>query len=340
MSVSIVDVSPASDSEWDSCWEGCDFATYFHSREWMETWRRLDAGGARLEPRRFIFSDGKRAIVPMSTTLVHRGMVKVHSLGAAGGYGGWLSTDALNDGHARLLAQYLVRLGSIDWLTSPCDPLVSTCGVFSGKADETHVVALDDEIEVIARKWTKGHRSAIQKALRSGVSIRKAGSTDDLRTYFDIYRDSVKRWGESATSDYRYEIFESLCALNSRNITLWLAMYDGSAIAGAVCLYSKKHVSYWHGAALGAHFVLRPVNLLLRHAMNDARERGIEWFDLGMSGGHEGVRSFKKSFGADAVATLVVSEKSRWHRMIEAVARLKDQVSGSLPLTGSSHTGR
>lgn len=326
MPVSIADIHQASNLEWDTCWQDCDYATYFQSREWMETWRKLDGGGARLEPRAVEFSDGKRAIIPICTKRIHRGLVKTHSLSIGDACGGWLSADRLNLDHALLLSRYVIRLGSINWLTNPSDPLVLNCGMTFRKTDETHIVGLRNGIESIIKKWSKGHRSAVQKAVRSGVSVRRAITKDDWSNYYTIYRDSIRRWGDSATSDHGPEIFEALWRLDSPNVVLWLAMHRDEPIAGAVCLYAKRQVSYWHGAAFESHFELRPVNLLMHEVIRDACMRDKDWFDLGLSGGHDGVRSFKKSFGADPVASNLMIETTNWHRMISRAASLKDRV--------------
>ena len=82
-------------------------------------------------------------------------------------------------------------------------------------------------------------------------------------------------------------------------------------VAGAVCLYDRKHVCYWHGAALDKYFALRPVNLLLFEIIKQASEQGHDWFDFLPSGKHEGVRKFKENFGAAPLPCPVISRQSR-----------------------------
>ncbi len=326
MSLSIIDVHAATDAEWDSCWQGCDCATYFQSREWVALWCSLAEIETRPQPRAITFSDGKTAIVPILTATAHKGLVKTHCLSAGGGYGGWLSLDALELGHAACLSRYLLELGNLEWLTNPFDPLVLASEMISGKKDDTDAVALHDGIDVVVRRWTKGHRSAVQKAVRAGVAVRRAESIEDWRKYHALYRHSVQRWGESATSDHPLELFEALGGLKSSNIVLWLATYEKEVVAGAICLYAGKQVSYWHGAALDSYFHLRPVNLLLHAAIADACARGKTWFDLGLSGGHDGVRAFKKSFGAVPLPCTYVVAATRWRRLVGAMVGLKDRV--------------
>ena len=107
-------------------------------------------------------------------------------------------------------------------------------------------------------------------------------------------------------SRYEWKLFEIIYNLNSSNIELWLAKYEEKIIAGALCLYSKNHAVYWHGAALSAYFPLRPVNLLMYEIIKNACDKGYTWFDFNPSGGHEGVKAFKKSFGASALPCHIV----------------------------------
>jgi CelD/BcsL family acetyltransferase involved in cellulose biosynthesis len=88
---------------------------------------------------------------------------------------------------------------------------------------------------------------------------------------------------------------------------LWVAEHDGTVIAGALCLRDRERVIYWHAAALDRALPLRPANLLLETTIADACERGSRVFDLGSSGGHEGVEAFKRSFGAAPLPSAVVT---------------------------------
>ena len=323
----IAAVRRAQDIEWDSCWRTCDFAYYYQSRQWMELWCKLDGMTATPEARLVEFSDGTRVIVPMIVSRIHKGVVKIYSLSAGGAYGGWISTDPLTIDHAASVTRYLLRLGSIQWLSNPRDELVLECDLPCRKIDETQMLFLTGSFDDIVRKWTKGHRSAVQKARRASVSIRRARSIDDWREYYAVYRDSVRRWGESATSDYSLDLFEALGRLESADVVLWLAVHEEKIVAGAICLYARKQVAYWHGAALESYFDRRPVNLLMHEAIRDACERRLDCFDLGLSGGHDGVRAFKKSFGASSVEVASVAATTIWHRLVAAMARARPALS-------------
>jgi CelD/BcsL family acetyltransferase involved in cellulose biosynthesis len=108
---------------------------------------------------------------------------------------------------------------------------------------------------------------------------------------------------------------------DSPRIKLWTAVVEDRLVAGALCFYGQGQVVYWHGAALEAYFHVRPVNLLFCEAIKDACETGYRWFDFNPSGGHEGVKAFKQSFGAVSLQCPVISIETRWSVIAGKIAR-------------------
>ena len=110
-------------------------------------------------------------------------------------------------------------------------------------------------------------------------------------------------------------------------MALWLARAQGKVVAGALCLHARRHVAYWHGAALEEFFPLRPVHLLMRESMRDAARRGRNWYDFNPSGGLPGVARFKRGFGARPLRVPVVRMRSRRAR---AAARTRQWLGRGL----------
>lgn len=322
--VAIESVAPASAEAWDRAWRGCDYATYFHSREWAELWRDVSRGATRPDPLLVRFGDGTSAVLPLSRRRVARGLAAVIESSPAGTFGGWVSTDRLEERHARALASVLLARGAgVTWRINPYDPNAGTVRPPGAEQDTTHAVALDRDFEAIVHTWSKGHRAAVKQAQREGVTVRAADSLDDWRGYYGAYMSSVERWGDAASTVYPWELFERLHGLASADVRLWVGLCEGAVVAGTLCFYARRHVVYWHGAALAEFFERRPVNLLVYTAMRDARERGLRWFDFNPSGGLEGVRHFKKSFGADELACPVVRREGRLLRALRVLGRAR-----------------
>jgi lipid II:glycine glycyltransferase (peptidoglycan interpeptide bridge formation enzyme) len=196
-------------------------------------------------------------------------------------------------------------------------------GIKTSKYDETQTLSLKSGFDNILKLWTKGHRYNTRKARKEGVLIRLAYNLHDWNNYYSVYEDSLRRWGNRASSKYGSGLFNKMFRCNSSDIKLWLATYQDNVVAGALCFYAKNHVVYWHGASLEKSFHLYPVNLLLYEVIKDACEQGYFWFDFNPSGGHEGVKSFKKGFGCSTLQSNLYFHDSNIKKMIHLIANLK-----------------
>jgi len=318
MSLSIAMIRPANAEEWDTLWRQCDHATYFHSREWAEIWSVYTKGGMRPDPKLVVFSDGKKALLPLSCNLLLKRLVRYYVSSPAGTFGGWIAADPLEAEHAALLTNCMITgFGNMAWRLSPYDDALLHLNVRTYSNEETHSLSLKEGFHAIFKGWTKGHKSAVAKARREEVSVRMGSTLDDWHSYYRVYEASLRRWGGRASSRYHWEIFEEMLRRRSNHIRLWLAIHRDKVVAGALCFYAKRHVVYWHGAALEDYFPLRPVHLLMYEAIKDACGGGYFWFDFNPSGPHEGVRGFKKSFGAIPLPCPVVTVETRLLRFMK-----------------------
>lgn len=321
--IAIADLRPADPGGWDRTWNACPYSTYFHSRAWADLWAAYTDGDMRPAPVQITFSDGKEAIIPLSCRRGGRGLVRHYSSSPGGTFGGWLSSDDLDVRHRTLLGRTLIsRFRDVTWRLNPYDVDDLPDDIGPRTPDETRTLALDDEFAVIVRRSSKGHRSAASKARREGVEVSVAQTQDDWLSFAELYGDSVRRWGDRATSVYDARLFELLRHRSGPDVQLWLARHDGVAVAGALCLYAPRHVAYWLGGASEAYFPLRPVHLLVYEAIEDACRRRLAWFDFNPSGGHEGVAAFKKGFGTVLLPAPVIVATGRLSSGIDRARNL------------------
>jgi lipid II:glycine glycyltransferase (peptidoglycan interpeptide bridge formation enzyme) len=307
MTIKISNIRPANHSEWDRTWEECDYATYFQSREWAEIWENYTNGKCSPKAKIIVFSDGKKVVLPLSVEKQLNGLSTCYVSSPAGTFGGWISLDNLSEIHVYHLTNYLItKCKNLIWRINPYNNISSHIISVKNQLDETHFLDLRQGFDATYKKNTKGNARAVNKAKREGVSIKSASNIEDWLLYYQIYENSLLRWGDQASSRYSKSLFEEMFQKNSPNIKLWLAVYQEKIIAGAVCFYAKKHAAYWHGAALSDFFNLRPVNLLMWEAIKDASDRKFSWFDFNPSGKNEGVRAFKRSFGAASLDCSII----------------------------------
>jgi hypothetical protein len=301
MDIHIERIRPAQPQEWDAIWHQCSYATYFHSREWAEIWSRYKQGDLRPNPLLVLFSDGKEALLPLSCAMWSGGSGKSFVSSADGTYGGWIAVDPIGREHAILMMEFLTtELGHLFWYINPYDALVATTGVDADTHyDETQAIDLERGFDAVYRDWSHQCRNSERKARRSGVLVKLAQTEEEWREYYQAYEDSLRRWGDQALSQYEWALFREMFDAHSDHIKLWLATTkEELVVAGVLVCYAKTHAFAWHAAALQDYFALRPFNRLYYEIMRHASETGYRWFDFGPSAGLEGVRRFKKSFGA------------------------------------------
>lgn len=304
-------ISPATNDQWDRVWESCEYATYFHSRQWADLWREYTRGEMTPEPQLVEFPSGKQAILPATYKSRIRGLVRECHLSPGSSYGGWLASEQLDEAEAKQLADHITSTQSnLIWRLNPYDPALAALDLHTDIAEQTQAIRLNGDLDAVFRGLTRGHRSSMKKAQREGVYISQADSPDKWRTYYEIYLDSIRRWGEKTSMSYSWSMFDVLQHKPSTEVILWIASYEGQIIAGAICFSARNHVVYWHGAALESHFALRPVNLLMYEIIRDTCKQGKTWFDFNPSGQHEGVSRFKKGFGAVSLPCPLIHQQS------------------------------
>jgi len=336
-------VRPASDREWDRAWYDCDYATFFHGREWAELWQVYTRGRVRPAPRVVELSDRTTVLLPLSHQRDWNGERYFSSLAYT--YGGWISSADLGPEHARVLSELLRReFGGIVWRLNPYDPCVPTLKLPTWQPDTTHVLDLSLGLAALRRRWTRSHRSAENQARRFGISVRRASTRSDWERYYELYQSTLARWGDLATSRYGQRLFRAMARRNSPDVGLWLAEAPGvGPVAGTVALYSRNHVIVWHGVALAEYFPLRPANLLYVEVMKHGEAAGYRWFDFNPSGGHAGVEAFKRSFGAEErICPLVFLEPRRgrvaavFRRLTQMIARFGSSAKKAGEATGTA----
>lgn len=330
MSLRVSRVRQASESEWDRSWKICPYASYFQSRQWSEIWSEYTRGRLRPDPVCVEFNDGTNVLLPLTSERVLGRAISRTLSSPAGTYGGWLADSEVSSDHARKIT---------DWLIASHHNLLIRENPYSGcpsmadhrwTQDHTRTLDLAPAWDAITSRWTKGNRSSASKAVRNGILIRRAETERDWLDYFEVYFNSLRRWGSSATSRYEYELFSALWKQSRRDerICLWLATQAGQVLSGAICLYSLRIVVYWHGAMAEGGMGLGVSNLLLKEAILDAHSRKLGWFDFNPSGGHAGVEAFKKSFGSEARSSPYLDTASVGYRAVRIARHTMRVLSG------------
>ncbi|GAB7020340.1 GNAT family N-acetyltransferase [Halostagnicola bangensis] len=300
--------SPA-DSTWRSVAEQCDYATFFHTPIWgnivSETFDEYSSApiGAELD-------NGTRVILPLVKKSrvatkygVSREITHLDST-FAGCYGDIIADGPLTPEWTDV---YDAALSKGDTLTVVDNPFAndrSNIGTELGDVvektnDFTQVTDLRTDFETLFEEFQSDVRENSHKAREMGASVQPVTEKARYREYFAVYQDSLERWGEDATNEYPWELFETVYDYAQRhdeNVKLWGTVVDGDLAYGQLTFYWNDHVVPWHAASNSDYFAYNPSDLLDVEVIRDAIERGYDWYDFNPSGGHEGVVSYKSKF--------------------------------------------
>ena len=295
--------NPAEEMWWGVA-EACPWATFFHTPAWHKLAESVYSGVEDASVG-FVTQNGGKAVLPLLKRRRKR-LPLVYDLVStfAGCYGGVIadfpvSTETERRCYSEVVSPRVLSMrvtGNPFWRGGRI--------AFGGEArdDFTYVVDLSPGFDAIWKNFRQGHRRATKQGRQSGVYVRLARSMEDFEAYYCAYEDSLKRWGDKASSCYPWKLFLILYEMYNRykeNIRLWLACRKNEILAGALVFYMNNHVVYWHGAAYEKYFDFMPNNVLhadiLRHACDSPKK--YSYYDFNPSGGHEGVARFKSYFG-------------------------------------------
>lgn len=147
-------------------------------------------------------------------------------------------------------------------------------------------------------------RYNIRVALKNGVEVKIADKSE-ARTFYEIMLETGMR-DNFVTRPLSY--FESMLQNLGDNARLYMAYYEGKAIAGTLAVHYGNKVWYLYGASSNAYRNVMPNYLLQFEMIKWAVDEGCDIYDFrGVSGDLSpenplyGLYKFKKGFSGDLV---------------------------------------
>ncbi len=294
-----------TDSEWWRIIENLPASTFFHTPYWFKSWKQYK--GYEHQALNFIFSNNRHLFLSFAID-GHNNLFS----NPAGTFGGFLTKNKFTEKERSQIASYLQQY-NFTLRQNPYNQSQLTDSIVT-KKDFTQRIYLPNLKISIVDNWTKGHRSALNKGVKSGIIVREATKQSDWKNYYNIYQKRYQDWGENAGNFYDFSFFSILQTIPDTYCKLWLAEYKDKCISGGIFFYYNQKVIYWHGAGDQNYFNLNPYQVLQYEVIKNAFKNGYQWYDLNPSGGYLGVEKFKKGFGsvksdAHIVETTTTSKK-------------------------------
>ena len=171
-------------------------------------------------------------------------------------------------------------------------------GAHIGRTFLEHRLALEFDVAAVERKFARGHRRGITKAIRQGVVVERRTDEDALRRFYPLHLATRRRQG-LPTPSKRF-ILDLSQLFDAGLGFVMLARQHGRDIAGAVFLTTGATLMYQLGASDVRFLRSNPNNLLLREAIRWGCETGHQTLHFGRTDlDNEGLRRFKRGWGTD-----------------------------------------
>ncbi len=185
-------------------------------------------------------------------------------------------------------------------------PLVKASDVQPPDSVVLDIEHTDDELLAAMKpKW----RYNIKLAEKKGVTAAAEG-IESLGDFYELYRATAARDHIAIHPSSYYERLFRLEPANAAeprpDLRLWVARYEGKALAGIITAYYGSEATYLYGASSDEHRNLMPAYALQWSAIRAAREAGCSTYDFygippadDPSHAMSGLYRFKTGFGGE-----------------------------------------
>ncbi|HLN76447.1 MAG TPA: GNAT family N-acetyltransferase [Nocardioidaceae bacterium] len=307
-------ISPAPRDAWVEVLASDPDATIQQAPAWFEA--VLQTGRATDVSRLYQLPDGRRLVLPLARREPVAGLAFDASHHASFGAGGVLASGGLRDSDLRHVLTDLRRSRAVSTRLTGSHHTADRWraahlpGVLTIPR-RSEVLDLSGGFEkVFGERFQSSVRRAVRKAERSGLTVECGTGSGSVQVFYDLYLEWTERRAQEsglprgvalALARRREPLskFQTVAEMLQDHCRVWVAAYDGEAVAGIITLAHGDHATYWRGySRKEVAGPLRANVLLQRLAIEQACEAGCRYYDFGQSGGVAALERFKQTFGA------------------------------------------
>jgi hypothetical protein len=296
-------VDAASDRRWDAFVRDHPDAGAYQ----LSAWSRVLAKAYGYAPRYLaVEQDGRLdGVLPLMASVGVFSGKRLRSLPVVGSTGPLARTG---EGYAALL-EAACRLteasGSRSWTLharrggyDELVPRLRPAGEF-----KTWVAPLPDDADALRAGWKKSQNNlwrSLRKSERAGVTARMTDSERDLRRFYRLYEENVRR---HRSLPYSWRLF----ALTREHLgpsgvyRLVVAEYEGEIVAGAVLNAFRGNIDLVYNASSSRHLDVRPNHAVYWHAISWGIANGYRTYTMGQAPPGGSLARFKAQWGGEPV---------------------------------------
>jgi len=294
---------PGGTPGWDAFVRAHPLGATYH----LAAWSRIVSGAYGSRPRYLAARGPDGGLVGVMPLFRHRGLISGPRLSSipVARVAGPLAADeataaalvraacamAAGDGVRQLVVRSLV-----DGLHREVD------GLSVATDQPTWVVPLEDDaagMRTRLRRSSKNVHRGIQRAERSGVTVRVGVSDADVRAFHQVYLTTMRKHGALARSLRQLLLERRELGPEFR---LLLAVENDRVLAGAVFHRFGDTVELLYNGSDPDRLDVRPNHALYWHAIGWAISLGCHRFDMGGALPGTSLAEFKTQWGAEPVA--------------------------------------
>ncbi len=284
-------ISKIGIEEWQEIIDKVSSATFYHSPKWYQVWKEYN--GTDFQCLKYTFKDSSQAIFPFQIRKRLFGLTKEFISGPAGTYGGWIPIKKTEQFSINI-SIVTNKFGHLQLVSNPFQK--------HNKNIESHkwsrVIDLSKiKEENIIENWSNTAIKNRALAFKENFTFHKSTKPEEWKEYFQLYQESIKRWGDRASNNYLPSLFEIIAALKDDFVDLLFLRKNNEMVCGGIYFKYKNRIHWWHGA-LGNNYTKTGASFYFQSNVLSYFKSNYEILDLGSSGGHVGVDKFKERIGA------------------------------------------
>ena len=313
-------LAPPDPGAWDALVARARGATVFHTSAWARIWEE-EWPGARWQALTLEDSGGYAAA--LGAIVLHRGPARtIHSMPFAT-YGG----PIVREGHpdpaaarrellaawARETRRFLTLRSSLAWFRGERGDLPES---FEAVEGFTHVLPLGVEPDALWAGFSPSTRRLVRQAEESGLTMRAVDSEEELRVFYGLAAETVRRRGGRPKPYSLYQrIWRSMGPAGLARVHL--VQHDGESIAGSLHFFHEGVATSWLPVSRESRWHLRPNNFLTARILESLASAGYLEYNFGASpAGAEGLVRFKEGWGARRAPVLLAGSRAALHRAL------------------------
>ncbi len=312
--------APPDPAAWEDLVAKAPGATVFHTAAWARLWEE-EWPDARWEA--VALEEGEGYAAAIGAIVRRRGPARVLYSMPFATYGGPLvraghpdpagARRALLEAWAGEARRWGVLRSELAWYGGLRGEIPEGLGALEGF---THVLPLTPDLDALWEGFAPSTRRLVRQAQESGLAIHAVEREEELRVFYDLAVETVRRRGGSPKPYSLYaRIFSSLVPAGLARYHL--VHHGEEAVAGSLHFFHEGSAFSWLPVSRERHWHLRPNNFLIARLLETLAEAGYLEYNFGASPPDAaGLIRFKEGWGAKPRPVLLAGTRTALHRRL------------------------